>query len=88
MVQHLCKTFLTDPAEYESAREKWRRLWETLVAAEKFGGEWQVPWFASEFVNGTPWDRSALSKKTFRHGISLTRPISRRRDLRDNAARA
>jgi hypothetical protein len=52
MVQHLCKTFLADAAEYEAAQARWRRLWEKLLAAEKSEAEWKEPWFVAEFVNG------------------------------------
>src|SRR5260370_36236770 len=54
MVQHLCKRFLADAAEYESAQARWRQLWDTLITAEKLAAEWKVPWFVPEFVNGTP----------------------------------
>jgi hypothetical protein len=54
MVHHLCKSFLADPADYERAQARWRQLWEQLVATEKQQGQWQVPWFVPEFVNGTP----------------------------------
>lgn len=54
MVQHLCKRFLADAAEYVAAQARWRRLWERVVAAEQRAAEWQVPWFAPDFANGTP----------------------------------
>ncbi len=53
MVQHLCKRFLADAAEYESAQARWRQLWDKLIATEKPEAEWKVPWFAPEFVDGT-----------------------------------
>ncbi len=75
MVQHLCKSFLTDAAEYESAQARWRQLWERLVVTEKREAEWQVPWFVPEFVNGTPMRDgnpifSAVSP-TLRRGVRI-----------------
>ena len=54
MVRHLCKGFLADAVENESAAARWRRLWDRIVAEEGRQAEWQVPWFAPEFANGTP----------------------------------
>ena len=75
MVQHLCKSFLADAAEYELAQARWRHLWEKLVATEKLEAEWQVPWFVPEFVNGTPMRDgnpifSAVSP-TLRRGVRI-----------------
>ena len=75
MVRHLCKGFLADAAEYESAQARWRRLWQRIVAEEKREAEWQVPWFAPEFVNGTPMRDgnpifSAVSP-TLRRGVRI-----------------
>lgn len=54
MVQHLCKTFLVDAAEYRSAQARWSELWDKLVAAQRPTTEWKSPWFASTFADGTP----------------------------------
>jgi hypothetical protein len=75
MVQHLCKTFLADAAEYESAQGRWGQLWEKLVATEKLDADWKVPWFARQFVNGAPMRDgnpifSAVSP-TLRRGVRI-----------------
>lgn len=75
MVHHLFKGFLTDAAEYEAAQARWRRLWDRIVAEEKREADWQVPWFAPEFANGTPMRDgnpifSAISP-TLRRGVRI-----------------
>src|SRR6266851_4103413 len=75
MVQHLYERFLADAAEYESAQARWRQLWDKLIATEKLEAEWKVPWFASEFVHGTPMRDgnpifSAVSP-TLRRGVRI-----------------
>jgi len=54
MVRYLCTRFLADAAVYEAAQARWRQLWERVVCAHPHEAEWQVPWFAPEFANGTP----------------------------------
>jgi len=66
LVQHLCKSFLADAAEYESAQARWRQLWERLVATEKLAAECTVPWFVLEFVYGTPMRESSMSRLPIR----------------------
>lgn len=46
--------FLSEPEQYQQAQDLWLRAWNELVAEAGQASLWQVPLYATTFVDGTP----------------------------------